>query len=178
MKSDWECLERARRGDETAWRELIARHQSALLRTVLLITGSLPSAHDLAQETFVRLLRRRPRHRRGSFRAYLSTIAYRLALKELKRTRRQANLDNLDLPDQKPDPLAAILREERDRQLAAVIGELPEHHRTILVLRFYGRHSYDEIAQITALPLGTVKSRIFNAVKACRAGMYEKGILP
>ena len=177
MITDWEYLERARHGDESAWHWLVLRHNPALLRTILLITGSLAVAKDLAQETFVRLLERAPRHQEGSFKAYLSTIAYRLALKERQRTRRQTDLAACDPSDPGPTPLEGLLGEERQRQLALVLADLSEPHRAILILRFYGHHSYEDIAQITAVPLGTVKSRLFHAVQACRHGMREKGLL-
>jgi len=177
MIADWDVLERARQGDESAWLWLVARHSPALLRTALLITGSLSVAKDLAQESFVRLLDRGPPHPHGSFKAYLSTITFRLALKEKKRGQRQTELGNHDPVDMARSPLDEVLADERQRQLARVIGALPESQKAVLILRFYGQHSYEEIAQITGIPLGTVKSRLFHAVKACRRGMREKGLL-
>lgn len=177
MISDWDCLERARRGDETAWQWLIERYNSRLIKTVLLITGSMAAAQDLVQETFVRLLRHGSRHREGNLGAYLSTIAYRLALKEKERTRRNRSADGLILTNPAPSPLEAVLKKERDRLLARAIQSLEEHHRDTLVLRFYGGHNYNEIARILSLPIGTVKSRIFYAVKECRRLLREKGIL-
>jgi len=177
MISDWDCLERARQGDERAWQWLVVRHSPSLVKTTLLITGSLAIAKDLTQESFFRLLDRSPRHRHGSFKAYLSTIAYRLALKEKKRKSHYVDLEDYEPTDTSPTPLEEMLQEERQRQIAQVIGALPEHQRSILILRFYGQHSYEEIAQITNVPLGTVKSRLFHAVKACRQGLREKGIL-
>ncbi|MFH1845462.1 MAG: RNA polymerase sigma factor [bacterium] len=178
MISDWDNLERARQGDETAWRGLIAQHDQSLLRTTFLVTGSLAAAKDLVQEAFLRLLHCQPKHQHGSFKAYLSTIAFRLALKEKARRQRHTDIDTVELADQTVSPLESVLCKERDRQLATVITALPDHHRLVLVLRFYGEHSYEEIARILDLPLGTVKSRLFNAVKACRHGMREKGIVP
>ena len=177
MITDWECLERARQGDENAWSWLVTRHSPSLVRTTLLITGSVAVAHDLVQETFIRLLQRSPRHHYGSFKAYLATIAYRLALKEKQRATRQTDIEQHDVTDAAPSPLESVIQEERQRQLAEVIGELPEPQRAVLILRFYGQHSYEEIAQITRVPLGTVKSRIFHAVKACRTSMRRKGLL-
>ena len=176
MTSDWDCLTRAQGGDETAWQWLIEQHSPPLIKMTLLITGSMSVAQDLVQETFVRLLRYGSKHREGSFKAYLSTIAYRLALKEKKRSQRNLSLDNQTLADPAPSPLKAVLQKERDRHIASAIHSLDEHHKDILILRFYGNHSYEEIAQMTGLPIGTVKSRIFYAVKACRKKLQEKGI--
>ncbi len=177
MISDWDCLANARNGDEAAWQRLIERHHPRLIRMTFLITGSMHTAQDLVQETFIRLLRLRANPRGGCFSAYLSRIAFNLALKEKKRIQRNRTLDDLNPVDKAPTPLEALMKKERDRCLAKVIGSLEENHRHILVLRFYGGHSYEEIARITNLPLGTVKSRIFYAVKQCRKGLHEKGII-
>jgi RNA polymerase sigma-70 factor (ECF subfamily) len=177
MISDWDCLERARRGDETGWQRLIEQYTPQLIKTALLITGSMVTAQDLVQEAFVRLLRHGSRHREGSLGAYLSTIAYRLALKEKERAQRDRSVDGVILTNPAPSPLEAVLKSERDHLLARAIRSLEEHHRDTLVLRFYGGHSYDEIARIMSLPIGTVKSRIFYAVKECRRLLREKGIL-
>jgi RNA polymerase sigma-70 factor (ECF subfamily) len=177
MISDWDCLDRARRGDEDAWQLLFERHHLGLIKIAVLITGSLEAAKDLAQESFVRLLQSRVKHTDGSFKSYLSTIAYRLALKEKKRSSREKDFEGSDMPDGNPSPLEKTVREERDRHLVRTIRALPEHHRDILILRFYGEHSYEEIARLTRLPLGTVKSRIFYAVKMCGAELRERGVI-
>jgi RNA polymerase sigma-70 factor (ECF subfamily) len=177
MTSDWDCLQNARDGDEASWQQLVSRHHSRLVTMTFLITGSMAAAKDIAQETFVRLFRRAPKHTSGSFSSYMSTIAYRLALKERKRGHRNRDIEHITLPDGDPGPLDRILKKERDQHIWAIIQSLEEHHRNILVLRFYGAHSYNDIATITNIPVGTVKSRIFHAVKACRTGLREKGII-
>lgn len=177
MISDWDCLDRARNGDEDAWRLLFERHHASLLKIAVLITGSIEAAEDMAQESFVRLLRSRIRHTDGSFKSYLSTIAYRLALKEKRRRGREKDLDGSAMSDENPSPLERAVREERDRHIVHTIHALPEHHRDILILRFYGEHSYEEIARLTRLPLGTVKSRIFYAVKMCQSELRDKGVI-
>ena len=158
MISDWHYLNLARQGDESAWRQLIERYSPQLIRMAFLITGSVDTAKDLAQESFIRLFRQRSKHRLGSFKSYLSTITYRLALKERKQGLRQQSIDNFTLLEKNPGPLEVELNAERDRYLAEIIDSLEEHHRNILVLRFYGNHSYEEIAHIANLPIGTVKS--------------------
>jgi RNA polymerase sigma-70 factor (ECF subfamily) len=177
MMSDWDCLERARKGDDDAWRLLFERHNTSLIKFTSLIIGSIDAAKDVAQESFIRLIHSRTNHREGSFKTYLSTIAYRLALKEKKRQQRKQDLDSYDITDESPLPLEAAVQEEQAKQVVRAIQSLPEHHRDILVLRFYGEHSYDEIARITRLPVGTIKSRIFYAVKSCQKQLREKGVL-
>ena len=177
MSSDWECLAAARRGDEVAWRQLVERHHRRLVGLVLLITGCPAAANDVAQETFVRLLEAGPYRPTGTVQGLLSTIAYRLAVKESRWQRRQSDVEALNPSDSSPSPLERILREERDRHVAAAIGSLDDAHRHTLVLRFYGGHSYAEIAELTGVPLGTVKSRIFHAVKSCHRILRDKGIV-
>jgi RNA polymerase sigma-70 factor (ECF subfamily) len=140
-----------------------------------LVTGSAAAAQDLVQDSFIELIRWRPGHRKGSFKAYLSTAVYRRALKEKKRSGLMSSLDRVDLEDSAVSPLEGVVKEERDRAIAGAIRSLDRDHRDILVLRFYGGHSYRAIAEMTGLPLGTVKSRIFYAVKICRKRLKEKG---
>lgn len=143
---------------------------------VFMILGSSTAAQDLVQESFIEVIRKRPRHRNGSFGAYLSTVAYHLALKEKKRNGRFVPLEGFDREVDSDSPLDEVLSKEKERTIARVIRSLDRDHRDILVLRFYGEYSYEEIARMTDLPVGTVKSRIFHAVKACREIMKRKGL--
>ncbi len=178
MISDWDCVVKARRGDELAWGTLYQRHAAELLRSTLFIAGSRDAAEDIVQESFIRLLNRRIRHKRGNFRAYLHTIAYRLALKEKQRQQRHQPRTNPHIiRDGAPSPLETYLASERDKAIATNIQTLPPHQRDVLVLRFYGGHSYREIAHMTRAPLGTVKSRMFHAVKNCGRILREKGVI-
>jgi len=177
LNPDWENLERARAGDERAWRWLFERYSASLLRMGALITGSADSAKDLVQETFLRVVNHAPERRDGTLRAYLSTIAFRLALKEKERFRRDLHEMGEDLPATDASPLESTVRSEEEREVLKVLTALPETQREILVLRFYGEHSYEEIAQMTGLPVGTVKSRIFYAVKASQKELRKRGVL-
>ena len=177
MNSGWECFARAQRGDESAWRELIENHQQRLGSLALLITGSTSDAEDIVQETFMRALGAKIRHYHGTVGGFLSTIAYRLSLKEKKFARRSETLENKKFLDRSGDSLENVLQDERDKHIASAIRSLDCKHRDILILRFYADCSYEEIASIMQLSLGTVKSRIFYAVKTCREILKEKGIL-
>ena len=177
MNSEWERLTKARKGDETAWRDLVQQYQPRLMSLALLITGSSSSAEDVVQETFMRAFRARINHSKGTVQGFLGTIAYRLALKELKSSKRSETIDNHEITDNNRSSLDNVLLDERDRQIAEAIRGLDDKYRDVLVLRFYADHSYDEIADLLQIPLGTVKSRIFNAVKTCRMILKDKGIL-
>jgi len=177
VDSEWECFTRAQCGDEMAWRVLIARHQTRLAALALFVTGSAEATDDVVQETFVRALRARISRNTGTVRGFLGTIAYRLAVKEAMRLRRNVGLDGRNVAESGRDALDRVLTEERDRLVADAITTLDAEHRDVLILRFYGGHSYEEIAETLGIPLGTVKSRIFHAVKSCRGTLKEKGVL-
>jgi RNA polymerase sigma-70 factor (ECF subfamily) len=176
MTDDWHCLELARGGDEHAWRILFERYYPMLVRMASYITGSLEAARDLAQESFVRLLEAKVSHHDGSFKSYLSTIAYRLALKERKRNNLDTRLDPALIADASPTPLELAIQEETDVIIIRVIQSLSDEHREILALRYVGEHSYEEISRITGVPIGTVKSRIFYAVKFCQEKLKYQGV--
>jgi RNA polymerase sigma-70 factor, ECF subfamily len=177
LNPDWEILIRAQHGEEGSCRELIDRYQSRLMALAILITGSPAAAKDVAQETFIRALHANLKNTAGTVQGFLATIAFRLALKESKRERRNMELKGLDFTDPEPSPLDAVLINERDRLVARAIHSLDVDQRDALVLRFYGGHSLEEISGLLKIPLGTVKSRLFYAVKSCRVILREKGVL-
>jgi RNA polymerase sigma-70 factor (ECF subfamily) len=177
VNSEWECFIRAQRGDELAWRVLIGQHQRRLTALALFVTGSASAAEDVVQETFVRAIKARLKRHSGSVSGFLGTIAYRLAVKEVNRAKRQVGLEGLGLTDSARTALDGLLKDERERAVAEAIGSLDDKHRDVLVLRFYGGYSYEEIADLLQVALGTVKSRMFNAVKTCREVLQQKGVL-
>lgn len=144
---------------------------------VLLMTGSRAATEDILQETFLRAMSAEIGHDSGSVRGFLGTIAYRLAVKESRRSNRHTGLDSIDLSDDTDSPLSALLKSEREQYLVDTIRLLSVEQRRVLILHFYGEFSYEEISQLMDVPLGTVKSRIFYAVKKCREILREKGIL-
>jgi RNA polymerase sigma-70 factor (ECF subfamily) len=142
-----------------------------------LITGSIDSAKDIVQETFIKVFNKSLKHYDGNFKTYITTISYRLSLKERYRTDKTLNSDKYDYPDNFCEPIDKYIQDEKQRIIFETIHSLKESHREILVLRFYGDHSYEEISQITQIPIGTVKSRIFYAVKECGNILTKKGII-
>ena len=176
MNPDWEDFRRARRGDESAWRRLVDRHRPRLSTMAFLICGRSASAADCVQEAFVRLAHSPPTHEQGSLSGYLSTMVYRLAVKELYRQRRLSEIDDTNIAESARTPLENVIKDEEERLTYAAIQMLDDVHRHVLVLRFYGNHSYEEIAELTHVPIGTVKSRLFYAVKLCREVLEKRGV--
>jgi RNA polymerase sigma-70 factor (ECF subfamily) len=116
-------------------------------------------------------------HCDGDVKGYLGTIAFRLALKERERAGRCVNIEDADRKDRNPDPLEEMLLEEREKIAIDAIRKLNAKLKDVMVLRLYSGHSYEKIAELLRISLGTVKSRMFNAVKACREELRRKGVL-
>ncbi|MBL1213633.1 MAG: RNA polymerase sigma factor [Ignavibacteriae bacterium] len=177
MKTDWDHLANAKNGDEKSAEILFSKYSKSIIKMAALITGSLDSGKDVAQETFLRLINKKAKHHEGSFKTYVTTIAYRLALKEKYRTNKSHSINEKDFIDENDSQINNQCEEETKINIFEAINSLPLNQKEILVLRFYGCHSYEEIAGITKLPIGTVKSRIFYAVKACGKKLKQKGII-
>jgi RNA polymerase sigma-70 factor (ECF subfamily) len=168
--SESEVLDRCRRGDAAAWRELVDRHARPVFALCYRFAGRADLAEDLTQETFARVYQQLGRYRTadGSFGAWLATVARHLAIDHLRRTK-QERLRRVDgqimeqMPTQHDNPERAVEREERARLVRRGLGGLVPELRMPLVLRDLAGMSYDEIAHSMALPLGTVKSRINRA---------------
>ena len=165
-------LRRAQRGDERAWRDLIAVYQDRVYALVwrLLAGRAQHRAPDLAQETFVRVVRALPRFEplgSAKLSTWILTIATRVALNELRRP-------DTDVLAGEPIAHAESAEQGVDRQrlgsaIAAGMAALDADQRAILVLREYHELDYAEIATALELELGTVKSRLSRARAALRA---------
>ncbi len=163
-------LRRAQRGDERAWRDLVTRFQQPVYSLIWRLLAGRPRhrAEDLAQETFVRVLKALPRFDPGgpaSLSTWILTIATRVALNELRKPV-TAELEGEPVGRERADGDA-----ER-RRLGAAIGAgmatLPDGQRVVLVLREYHGLEYQEIADALELDVGTVKSRLSRARVALR----------
>ena len=161
-------LDRLRAGDAIAFEELVITYQHRVFGVALRMLGNAAEAEEVAQEAFVRA------HRAlGDFRgdAKLSTWLYaitsRLCLNRLasgeRRLARQGEDTLLRLSDAAPRPDAALERRELETALGRAIADLAEDGRIVVVLRDLEGLSYEEIAQVLELPLGTVRSRLHRA---------------
>ena len=168
-------LDRLRAGDAPAFEDLVMTYQHRVFAVALRMLGNRAEAEEVAQEAFVRA------HRAlGEFRgdAKLSTWLYaitsRLCLNRLasgeRRMARQGEDALLRLSDAGPRPDAALERRELEAALGRAIADLPEDRRIVVVLRDLEGLSYEEIAQVLELELGTVRSRLHRA----RAELKEK----
>src|SRR5918911_1025007 len=137
---DEELVARTLRGDLRAFEALVRRHQAVVFRVAARITGP-EDAEDVTQDTFLRAFHRLRRFRgEAPFRAWLLQIAHNTALNAQARHR--------------PEP-----RERRER-LELKVRQLGSSHRIVVVLRDIEGLSYEEIAEVTGSPIGSVKGRL------------------
>lgn len=169
----------ALRGNLDAFNRLVLRHQDAVYSAAYRLMGDPDSAADMAQETFIAAYRRLDTYRGGSFRAWVLRIATNACYDELRRRKRRpaTHLDDLpggDSDDGPPLPSPAATPEERAQQgelnaaIQDCINALPADQRHALVLSDIEGYSYQEIADLQRVQLGTVKSRLSRARAAMR----------
>jgi RNA polymerase sigma-70 factor (ECF subfamily) len=169
-------LRRAQRGDQRAWRELIDRYQQPVHALIwrLLAGRARHRVEDLAQETFVRVLRALPKFEPGgpaTLTTWILTIATRAALNELRRPE-AAELEREPIGDARAD--AGAERARLGAAIAEGVAALPDTQRAVLVLREYHDLDYAEIADVLELDVGTVKSRLSRARAALRDHLVTK----
>ena len=147
--------------------ELVEAHYEAVYRFAYRLSGNAQDAAELAQETFCRAQERLHQLQdRSKARAWLLAITRNVFVQDQRR-RRWVTLDGL------AEPLSEPPGGQRDtitsEELQAALNRLPEEFRTPVILYYFGEHSYQEIAQILGVPIGTVMSRLSRAKAKLRA---------
>ncbi len=172
--SDHELVEATKAGDESAFAEIMTRYRNPITNYLYRFLNDYEEAVDLAQETFVRVYFALDRyHTQYAFSTYIYRIATNLAISEIRRRKRRKLLSLTGLfqgedetatefqpPDQRALPDEELLDDEQSRTISRAIAALPEKYRIPVILRDVEGRSYDEVAAIMELGLGTTKSRI------------------
>jgi RNA polymerase sigma-70 factor (ECF subfamily) len=164
---DTELVQRAQRGDEFAFEQLVRRHQRYVFNVAYRVLNDYAEAEDITQEAFVRAWRGLPGFRgQARFTTWIYRIVHNLCLNRLPGLRRELlRTEPLEEALAAPAPSQAELVEVRERVafLHAQLDQLPEKYRLVLTLRYLQHLSYDEIAAALDLPVGTVKTHIHRA---------------
>jgi len=163
-------LGRARKGDADAFTLLYRRHQAALYRFALRMTGSTWAAEEIVQDVFMMLMRdpRKYDAARGTLGGFLYGVTRNRVLKHLERLPREVPLEEqhengtrlgMVLKDASSPAILAEKRERVERVWAAVL-DLPAEFREAVVLCELEERSYEEAAQMIGCPIGTIRSRL------------------
>ena len=171
---DHELIAATKNGEERAFDEIVARYKGRLINFLYRMLGDYEEAVDLTQETFVRVFFAIDRYHTGyAFSTYIYKIASNLGISEIRKRKRRRLLSLTGLfqpegdrdaefqpPDDRIDPESEVVGAEMHQAIMTAILSLPERYRVPIVLREIEERSYDEIADILDLGLGTTKSRI------------------
>ncbi len=176
-------------GDIDSFNTLVLAYQSQLYNFAYRITGDPDSAADATQEAFISAYRGLHGYRGGSFRSWLLRIVTNACYDEMRRRKRRpaSSLEALYLEDPTPDseiftaqqesPENHAERRELNQAIQKGLAGLPEEQRITLVLSDVQGMSYEEIAQVTSVHLGTVKSRLSRARSKLRDYLLAQGEL-
>jgi RNA polymerase sigma-70 factor (ECF subfamily) len=169
-------VQAARHNNEPAWDSLFRRYQLPLFTYARGLTGNREAAFDIVQETFARALAHIGGLRDDSkFGSWLFGIAHQGCVRHFRATRRDeaifdGNTGDLveEIESGDPDPRSMLLSSEGAGLLYELVDQLPVPQRSALLLHVLGDATIEDIARVTGVPAGTVKSRLFTAKRALR----------
>jgi len=183
--SDLDLVKSAALGREEDFEALVIRYQRQIVNYIFRIIGDYDAALDVTQETFIKVYNSLDKYSTEyKFSTWLYRIAHNAAIDHLRRNSVQSqsieteNADGtyqLQLECSQPGPEKLRERSEWRAELQDVVRCLPASYRELIVLRHSRELSYDEIAEVTGLPLGTVKNRLFRAREMMREILLERG---
>ena len=179
-EEDAALVRRATAGDLSAFEQLVERHRAVVVRVAARMVGG-QDAEDVSQDAFLRAFHRLADFRGDApFRSWLLRIAHNASLDHLARRRAEpVDPETLDASEESPQrpPAERLEVRERIERLERKLHGLSPQHRAVLVLRDAEGLSYEEIADITATPLGSVKGRLHRArrefIDMLRANSYD-----
>jgi RNA polymerase sigma-70 factor (ECF subfamily) len=161
------------KGNERAFRQLIERHQNAVIGTVARMLNDTHEAEDIAQQVFIRLWNSAPKWRHDAkFTTYLYTIMRNLVFNESRRRSRKKEISLEEQQENHPAAMRAdgglspdegMEKRELHRSIDAAIAALPEQQRLAVVLRTFEGFDYEDIAKALDTSVSSVKSLLFRA---------------
>ena len=191
--TDHQLMEAVAAGDESAFEELMSRHSAALINFLYRFIGNREDAIDIAQETFVRIFLAADRYKSSfAFTTYLYRIASNLAISHLRSRKRRFIFNFSDFfgsresgrehsfepEDKRKGPDLEFEETTKEALIIRALMSLPEKYRLPIVLRDIQEHSYEQVASILNLGLGTTKSRISRGRQLLRKKLDSLDVRP
>ena len=187
--TDPAVVELARKGSEAAYRELLTRYERPVFSLVFRMVRDRETAEDLSQETFIKVLNNLDRYSpEFKFSSWLFKIANNLTIDHLRRRRidtisiegapdavtaESARATSIAVVSGNESPLEELESRELGTAIERAIGKLRPEYRACIMLRHVEDKSYEEIAEIVKLPLGTVKTYIHRARHELRTALGD-----
>jgi len=172
---DKKLIASALSGDQEAYRALMNRHRPAIFHIIFKIVRDQEATADLVQETFMKAFASLATYRAEyKFSTWLYRIGANCAIDFLRKKKiKTLSLDTpaetadgkieIEVPDNSYNPERDLMEREKRVSINDAINSLPEKYRIVIVYRHKDNKSYEEIAEVLNIPLGTVKARIFRA---------------
>ncbi len=169
---DLQLVLASKQGDQEAFARLVLRYQHRIFNLVYRMVQNYEEASEITQEAFLAAWQGLPSFRgEARFATWLYRIAYNCALKQLEARKRdkalqaalqaEQALDDLDIRQKQPD--ARLDARERQAVVQEQLSSLPAKYRIVLVLRHLQEMTYEEMAEILKMPVGTIKTHLFRA---------------
>ncbi|PLX71729.1 MAG: RNA polymerase subunit sigma-70 [Denitrovibrio sp.] len=181
---DSSIIENVLGGDSQAFELLILKYQSRLFATVLNVVKNRELAEDIVQEAYMKGFHKlHTLKNHVQFYPWLKRIALNLALNHFERAKRIMDVENEEdetsfferIPDgESPEEL--LVKEELKRYVRHYVDALPDKLRVVIVLREIEDMSYEEISEMMNIPIGTVRSRLFNARQMIKDRLINQGL--
>ena len=173
--------------DNQAFAQLLSRWEGPIKRLCIRMLNDEHKAEDVTQEAFARIYAKRKDFQHGSkFSTFIWRVATNLCLDELRRIKRRRELTILpqtmdssetdvweELPSDGPGPDESAVTDEQAEFVRRAVAQLPEHYRSVVVLRHYEDLKFREIADVLEVPEGTVKSRMAEALSLLNAALKK-----
>ena len=181
--SDEQLIGLFQSGDDNAYIELVNRYRDRLTNFVFQFLGDLDQAEDVVQDTMIKLYQKKHYYREiAKFSTWIYTIARNLANTELRKRKRKKIVflsqmtkkeQGYELTAIQPNVEQDIENEFIQKKIQESIQKLPEHFRSVIILRDIEHLAYEDISKIIEVPLGTVKSRINRARLQLQADLQD-----
>ena len=183
--TDGELIVKSISGREDSFEELVRRYQRPIVNYVFRMLGNYDSSLDVTQEIFIKVYNSMSKYSAEyKFSTWLYKISHNAAIDHLRRHNNHVqSLEvegedgayQLQFESKRPSPEKEREYSEWRQEIESVVKCLPTGYRELIVLRHTQDLSYDEIADVTNLPLGTVKNRLFRAREMMREMFVERG---
>ena len=184
--NDFELVRQAKNGDQKAFEELVTRHRTMMFQIIFRMVRVREEADDLVQEAFIKAFHSiHSFNEEYSFSTWLYKIGTNNCIDYLRKKKLQTysidkNVETKDgelkheLPDRDETPEGVLIHTERSKLIQQAVDSLPEKYRRAIILRHVEEKSYEEIAKMMKLPIGTVKARIFRAREMLNKALRKK----
>ena len=171
--TDAELVAAIIKGKQELFRDLVSRYQGRLVNYLFRLLRSTQEAEDLAQEVFFKIYQALDRYDpKYKFSTWLFRVAQNAAIDQIRKRRLQLvsmdrqgpgqeDMGTWEFPTSDPSPYADLRNQERGEAIQEAIERLPWDYRELIILRHFAELSYDEIAKLKDMPLGTVKNKLF-----------------